>query len=131
MSSVWPSGGDFETSAIARLPVAPGRLSTTTFWLSRGPSEPAAVRARRSVTPPGDVPATRRIGGGGEPGRAAARAAERSRHEAADCAWAVGASNSASARGGNRWQVIVGSFTWFPNTCTYLKKKSLATDTRR
>ena len=32
MSSVCPSGVDFETMSVPMVPAAPGRLSTTTCW---------------------------------------------------------------------------------------------------
>ena len=31
-SSVYPSGGDFETNAEPSVPAAPTRFSTTTYW---------------------------------------------------------------------------------------------------
>ena len=54
-NSVYPSAGDFITKSIATVPVAPARFSTTTetpvCWLK--PS--AAMRAMRSVVPPGTL----------------------------------------------------------------------------
>ena len=56
------SGADLATSSEATFPVAPGRFSTTICCPSNAAAPSAEERARKSVIPPGEVPATRRMG---------------------------------------------------------------------
>ena len=58
---VWPSA-ILATSVAARLPLAPGLLSTKTGWPSASDSGCASRRAITSVVPPGAKPTTSRIG---------------------------------------------------------------------
>ncbi len=61
ISSVWPSGAAFATSAAPSEPPAPGLLSTITFWPNAAASFGASARARMSVLPPGVKGTTRRM----------------------------------------------------------------------
>src|SRR5258706_6858385 len=51
-TSVWPSGSDFATASVPRLPLAPGRASTSTGWPRPAASFSFSVRAIRSTMPP-------------------------------------------------------------------------------
>ena len=54
------------TWAAANVPPAPGRLSTTTRWPSRGVMKSASTRATMSEAPPGGKVTTRRTGREGQ-----------------------------------------------------------------
>ncbi|OGA31670.1 MAG: hypothetical protein A3G80_04185 [Betaproteobacteria bacterium RIFCSPLOWO2_12_FULL_62_13b] len=59
---MWPFAGARATACRARLPPAPGRLSITIGWPSRGDSAWAITRARMSGEPPGGTKTTKVIG---------------------------------------------------------------------
>src|SRR3981189_985173 len=61
-SSVYPSGAALAASSLERLPLEPGRFSTTTGCPSASPSRGATTRAIVSVAPPGGLGTSRRIG---------------------------------------------------------------------
>src|SRR2546427_3602539 len=61
-SSVYPSGAALATSSLERLPLEPGRFSTTTGCPSASPSLGETTRAIVSVAPPGGLGTSRRIG---------------------------------------------------------------------
>jgi hypothetical protein len=61
-NKVVPSGADFATASVARLPAAPGRFSTMHGWPSRSASHCPMSRAKISEAPPGANPTTIRSG---------------------------------------------------------------------
>src|SRR5713101_6664704 len=76
-SSVYPSGAALATSSLERLPLEPGRFSTTTGWPSASPSRGETTRAIVSVAPPGGLGTNRRIGRLGYCAQAAAEHRDR------------------------------------------------------
>jgi len=62
MIRVWPSGCELTTSWMPMMPLAPGRLSTTTCCPRRSESLAETMRPMTSVLPPAGSPMTMRIG---------------------------------------------------------------------
>src|SRR5258708_18678417 len=76
-SSVYPSGAALAASSLERLPLEPGRFSTTTGCPSASPSRGETTRAIVSVAPPGGLGTSRRIGRVGYCAHAAAAHSDR------------------------------------------------------